>query len=311
MRWPSRRARTRPPGCPTTSATSKATSRRTSPLATGPGAGLRRAAAVPESPRRRAAAGAGAGTRARSPQPRGHPPANQGAPGSVGLSLALGGVSPCMEELAALFTAFATDGAVRPLCETLAQCTATRPQAFIGPRSAAQVTAILAESPRPLPDAEDLPRVAFKTGTSARHRDAWAIGYDGQHVIAVWLGRATTTPPARWSAWLTRSPCCCAPSPGWITPAACASPRAACAKFSRAARPPSATSRAGRRRSRPLRLVFPTDEAAIPLAQGQLALRLSGGQRPFRLFVDGLPLARSISRPADAPRARLLHPERG
>ena len=117
-------------------------------------------------------------------------PANQGAPGSVGLSLALGGVSLRMEELAALFTAFATDGAVRPLCETPAQCSATRPQPFIGPRSAAQVTAILAESPRPLlPDAEDLPRVAFKTGTSARHRDAWAIGYDGQHVIAVWLGR--------------------------------------------------------------------------------------------------------------------------
>ena len=100
-----------------------------------------------------------------------------------------------MEELAALFTAFATDGAVRPLCETPAQCSATRPQPFIGPRSAAQVTAILAESPRPLlPDAEDLPRVAFKTGTSARHRDAWAIGYDGQHVIAVWLGRADNQP---------------------------------------------------------------------------------------------------------------------
>ncbi|MGB0822793.1 MAG: transglycosylase domain-containing protein, partial [Alphaproteobacteria bacterium] len=49
-------------------------------------------------------------------------PANQGAPGSVGLSLALGGVSLRMEELAVLFTAFATDGAVRPLCETPAQC---------------------------------------------------------------------------------------------------------------------------------------------------------------------------------------------
>ena len=27
-----------------------------------------------------------------------------------------------------------------------------------------------------------------------------------------------------------------------------------------------------------------------------LGLRLSGGQRPFRLFVDGLPLDRSVSR---------------
>ena len=111
-------------------------------------------------------------------------PANQGAPGSVGLSLALGGVSLRMEDLAALFTAFATDGAVRPLCETPTQCSATRPQPFIRPRSAAQVTAILAESPRPLlPDAKDLPRVAFKTGTSARHRDAWAIVVRGNYVF--------------------------------------------------------------------------------------------------------------------------------
>ena len=109
------------------------------------------------------------GQSARSkPSARRDPP-GQREPGSVGLSLALGGVSLRMEDLAALFTAFATDGAVRPLCETPKQC-ATSPQPFVGPRSAAQVTAILADSPQPLlTDAEDLPRVAFKTGTSARH----------------------------------------------------------------------------------------------------------------------------------------------
>src|SRR5690606_40445584 len=33
-------------------------------------------------------------------------------------------------------------------------------------------------------------RFAYKTGTSYGYRDAWAIGYDGAHTIAVWVGRA-------------------------------------------------------------------------------------------------------------------------
>lgn len=34
-----------------------------------------------------------------------------------------------------------------------------------------------------------LPRVAFKTGTSHGHRDAWAVGWNGEWVLGVWLGR--------------------------------------------------------------------------------------------------------------------------
>ena len=33
-------------------------------------------------------------------------------------------------------------------------------------------------------------RIAYKTGTSYGYRDAFAIGYDGKTVIAVWVGRA-------------------------------------------------------------------------------------------------------------------------
>ena len=32
-------------------------------------------------------------------------------------------------------------------------------------------------------------RIAFKTGTSYGYRDAFAIGFDKAHTIAVWLGR--------------------------------------------------------------------------------------------------------------------------
>ena len=31
--------------------------------------------------------------------------------------------------------------------------------------------------------------IAYKTGTSYGFRDAWAVGYDGRHTIAVWVGR--------------------------------------------------------------------------------------------------------------------------
>ena len=32
-------------------------------------------------------------------------------------------------------------------------------------------------------------RIAWKTGTSYGYRDAWAIGFDGAHVVGVWIGR--------------------------------------------------------------------------------------------------------------------------
>jgi penicillin-binding protein 1C len=37
-------------------------------------------------------------------------------------------------------------------------------------------------------------QIAYKTGTSYGHRDAWALGFDGRHVIGVWLGRPDGTP---------------------------------------------------------------------------------------------------------------------
>ncbi|WP_204310693.1 hypothetical protein, partial [Escherichia coli] len=40
----------------------------------------------------------------------------------------------------------------------------------------------------PAPEAALSGRYAFKTGTSYGFRDAWAIGFDGQRTIAVWVG---------------------------------------------------------------------------------------------------------------------------
>jgi len=42
--------------------------------------------------------------------------------------------------------------------------------------------------------ARDVPAVAWKTGTSYGHRDAWAVGYSGTYAIGVWVGNLDGRP---------------------------------------------------------------------------------------------------------------------
>lgn len=47
----------------------------------------------------------------------------------------------------------------------------------------------------PMPDQrQNNPGIAYKTGTSYGYRDSWSIGYDSDHVVGVWVGRADGTP---------------------------------------------------------------------------------------------------------------------
>ena len=57
----------------------------------------------------------------------------------------------------------------------------------LDPAAAWYVADILRGTPPPANGAAG--RIAYKTGTSYGHRDAWAIGFDGAHVIGVWFGR--------------------------------------------------------------------------------------------------------------------------
>ena len=58
---------------------------------------------------------------------------------------------------------------------------------LLSPVAAWYVTDILRNAPAP---ANARPgQIAYKTGTSYGFRDAWAVGYDGRHTIAVWVGR--------------------------------------------------------------------------------------------------------------------------
>ena len=64
---------------------------------------------------------------------------------------------------------------------------------LFSPEAAAAVVRILTDVRRPdLPEAWDLtrgvPAVAWKTGTSYGHRDAWAVGTSRRYTIGVWVG---------------------------------------------------------------------------------------------------------------------------
>jgi penicillin-binding protein 1C len=68
-----------------------------------------------------------------------------------------------------------------------------RGQRLVSREAAALVTQILTDVRRPdLPESWDLavgvPSVAWKTGTSYGHRDAWAVGFSRTYTIGVWVG---------------------------------------------------------------------------------------------------------------------------
>jgi penicillin-binding protein 1C len=106
-----------------------------------------------------------------------------------GLPLALGGVGLRLEDLARLYVSLANGGIIKEL-RVLETAPLNQTSNFILSQTAAwYLTDILAESQPPAGFTVNRRQIAFKTGTSYGFRDAWAIGYDTLHTVAVWLGR--------------------------------------------------------------------------------------------------------------------------
>ncbi|APX13984.1 penicillin-binding protein 1C [Tateyamaria omphalii] len=187
--------------------------------------------------------------------------------GKAGLAVALGGVGLSLEDLVKVYGHLAAPDT--PL---------------IAPRAAWQVGDIL-RGIAPPPGAPA--GLAYKTGTSYGHRDAWAIGYDGQHVIGVWIGRpdGTSVPGAfggahaapilfeafgRLKRRLTPAP---PPPPDTLL-------------LSTADLPPNLR-RFGDARdamARP-KMVFPPDGAV--LAHAETVVKVAGGTLPLTVLVNG------------------------
>ncbi|MDK3017770.1 penicillin-binding protein 1C [Pseudodonghicola sp. IC7] len=214
-------------------------------------------------------------------------------PGGVpGLAIALGGVGVTLRDLVQLYTALAEGGA-GPVLRLEATAARQMGDRVISDTAAWQIGDIL----RGLSPPHGAPAgvLAYKTGTSYGHRDAWAVGYDGAHVIGVWMGRADGTPvPGAFGGDLA------APvlfeAFGLLKP-----------DFAPLPPPPPATLIVGAsdlpqplRRYRPRGAVlrpaggpevtFPPDGARLAAGDGRLTLKLHGGAAPFTVMANGRPV---------------------
>lgn len=240
-------------------------------------------------PSRFTAALASAGIRLRMP----------GSADEPGLAIALGGVGVSLVDLATLYTGLAQGGEVARL-RYGDDDQAPRGAPLFGATAAWCVTDILENAPAPpgmLPgEVRRGRRLAVKTGTSYGFRDAWAIGYDSEITIAVWVGRPDGTPMPGHSGRVTAAPVLFKIAdllgPAALPPST----------------PPGIVTRRdlphGMRRLGPgplqtasgPKILYPPDGATVAWDGGELPLEAAGGQGPLRWLVDGRPL------PPTAPR---------
>ncbi|WP_062205115.1 penicillin-binding protein 1C [Aureimonas sp. AU12] len=225
-----------------------------------------------------------------------------------GLAIGLGGLGISLEDLVRLYAGLANGGIARPLridADPAAALAAGPGRRILSEQAAWYVTSILAGAPT---TAKGPPgTIAFKTGTSFGYRDAWTVGYDGRHVVGVWLGRPDGAPVAGLVGQdsaapvmrdvfarigpATRLP---GPPPG-ILAASGSQPLPPAMRRLRAGG-------AGASADAP-EIVFPPNAARIELGLGQsgnargvsdLALKLRNGKPPFTWYIDGRPALRGL-----------------
>lgn len=218
-----------------------------------------------------------------------------------GLAVALGGVGTRLEDMAAIYAMIANEGrAVR-----LTTAPQEEGEAVLGPgisqgprvisaRASWYLADILRQTPRGGLGTPD--RIAFKTGTSYGHRDAWSIGFDGRHVIAIWVGRADngsmpgalgarSAAPLLFSAFDVlgiEAPDRTPPADALIASTA-ELPRSLRQFHGASGQPLDA-----------MRIVVPRDGAEVQLSSADSAslfVRLQGGEPPFHWLVNNQPVA--------------------
>ncbi len=111
----------------------------------------------------------------------------------LGLSMILGGCGVRMEQLAKLFTSFARGGELYDLNYLVSDTHYQKHVKLFSPGAVYITSQILSDIGRPdfpneLLNRTRLPKIAWKTGTSYGKKDAWAIGFNPDYTIAVWMG---------------------------------------------------------------------------------------------------------------------------
>ena len=110
-----------------------------------------------------------------------------------GLAIGLGGLGLTLEDLVKIYGGLANGGVAMPLhVEADDGAVPASGKRILSAQAAWYVTSILAGAPTTTKGSPG--EIAHKTGTSYGYRDAWTIGYDGRHVVGVWLGRPDGAP---------------------------------------------------------------------------------------------------------------------
>ncbi len=212
----------------------------------------------------------------------------------AGLAVALGGVGINLTELVQLYAMLGQTGQERPL-----HWRKDTPQPEIRPQVISRVAAwqvgdILADLTPP-PGATR-GRIAYKTGTSYGHRDAWAIGFDGAHVAGVWIGRPDGTPvPGAFGGELAAPILFEAFARLSSTPEPLPPPPPETLILSTAELPQPLRRFLGRSavfeaaEDAP-KLIFPPSGARLPLDTDELAVKLRDGTPPFTWLANGVPV---------------------
>lgn len=218
-------------------------------------------------------------------------PALQG--GAPGLAVSLGGVGVTLEEMVQLYATMARGGDTLPL-----RWQASAPQTgnrILSPAASWQVGHILAGLAPPA-SAGPAGKVAYKTGTSYGHRDAWAIGWDGRHVAGIWIGRPDGTPvPGAFGGDLAAPLLFEALGRVKHTPLPPPPPETLMVGN---AQLPAPLQRFGNRVSTPaLQLTFPPEGATLAASPYGIPVKLRGGRAPYTLIADGEVLATGLHRP--------------
>jgi penicillin-binding protein 1C len=214
-----------------------------------------------------------------------------------GLAIALGGAGVRLSDLVQLYTGLSNGGRAVRLSEQPGGTPA--PREILAPRAAWHVADMLAGANPP----EGAARrgIAYKTGTSYGYRDAWSVGFDGRHVIGVWVGRAAAAPGPGISGYATAAPILFeAFQRSGIAAAALPRAPAGAVRLARGELPvtlrrftsPGAAPGARLAVEPPPEIVFPPDGARVELVAGAgrpapLILKLQGGRAPFRWLANG------------------------
>ncbi len=227
---------------------------------------------------------------------------------AAGLAIALGGLGITLHDMAGLYSALARGGDVLPL--TLRPRESLLPARRItDPAAAWYVADILRGAPPP--SHAQAGKLAYKTGTSYGYRDAWAVGYDRQHTIAVWVGRPDNAAVPGLVGRVSAAPILFdAFARLGIDPEPFARPAGAIVAATSQLPPPLRHTRqdvpkiVSAMANARLRIAFPPDGAKLDLASSgsdaRVPLKALGGAPPFTWLIDGKPLQEAqVRRAAD------------